>query len=83
MTSVHRRADILAAGPVLGVDDTLAGRLVTVAEGEVVGVDVRRGRGFRHAGDAGEVDQRIQFLDARQTPIAVPAVAQRVQRVDV
>ena len=75
--AAHRRADVLGRRRHLRIDDPFALGRIAVDEPEVVRVDeriqVRSVRGLRVDVLAAEEDQRVQFLDARQTPVVVSA----------
>ena len=77
VVTLERLADVLGARSVLRVDDALAFARVAVGELEILRVDERRQAASLRTGaagvDAAENDQRIEFLDRRQPPVAEPA----------
>ena len=80
--AVHRRADVLGAGPVLGVNDPLTRAGIPILEIEVVRVSKRHQVGcvaaLIAAGvNAAEINERVEFLDGRQSPVVVAGQAER------
>jgi len=80
--AVQSGAHVLRSRPVLDIDDALASAGVPVLEGETIRVEERdaiAGIAARPAGAdvaPAEQDQRVEFLDGGQTPIAIAAQVQ-------